>query len=107
MVVPSRQEAFGLTASEAHACGTPVVGYATGGLVDIDEDRITGALAEPFEPLSLAATIRWVLADPQRRRHLAASARQRAETLFNPRRIAGLYSKVYWQALVGREAATG
>ena len=31
MVVPSRQEAFGQTASEAHACGTPVVAFRTGG----------------------------------------------------------------------------
>ncbi|MCK9801669.1 glycosyltransferase [Pseudomonas sp. MAFF 302030] len=32
MVVPSKQEAFGQTASESMACGTPVVAYATTGL---------------------------------------------------------------------------
>jgi len=95
MVVPSRQEAFGQTASEAHACGTPVVAFATGGLVDIVDHHITGALAQPFDPLSLAAAIRWVLEDPQRRRQLGAAARQRAERLWNPARVAGLYAEVY------------
>ena len=99
MVVPSRQEAFGQTASEAQSCGTPVVAFRTGGPVDIVEDRVTGALADPFDSASLAESIRWVLEDTQRRRQLAAAARQRAETLFNPRRIAGLYTEVYKQAL--------
>jgi glycosyltransferase involved in cell wall biosynthesis len=99
MVVPSRQEAFGQTASEAQACGTPVVAFRTGGLVDIVEDHVTGALADPFDPTSLAESIRWVLEDSHRRRQLAASARQRAETLFNAQRIAGLYAKVYEQSL--------
>ncbi|MBC1262425.1 glycosyltransferase [Synechococcus sp. BSF8S] len=101
MVVPSRQEAFGQTASEAHACGTPVVAFRTGGLVDIVDDRITGALAEPFDPASLAASIRWVLEDSQRRRQLGFAARERAERLWNPQRIAGQYAEVYQQALDG------
>jgi glycosyltransferase involved in cell wall biosynthesis len=99
MVVPSRQEAFGQTASEAHACGTPVVAFRTGGLADIVDDRSTGALAEPFDPASLAAAIRWVLEDPQRRRQLGVAARQRAERLWDPARVAGLYAEVYWQAM--------
>ena len=99
MVVPSRQEAFGQTASEAHACGTPVVAFATGGLVDIVDHHTTGALAEPFDPLSLAAAIRWVLEDPHRRRQLGAAARQRAEQLWDPARVAGLYAEVYGQAV--------
>jgi glycosyltransferase involved in cell wall biosynthesis len=99
MVVPSRQEAFGQTASEAHACGTPVVAFRTGGLVDIVGDRSTGALAEPFDPASLAAAIGWVLEDHQRRRQLGAAARQRAERLWDPARVAGLYAEVYGQAI--------
>ncbi|WP_259730901.1 MULTISPECIES: glycosyltransferase [Synechococcales] len=99
MVVPSRQEAFGQTASEAHACGTPVVAYRTGGLPDIVDDRVTGALADPFDPASLAAAIRWVLEDPLRCSQLAEAARARAERLWNPARIAGLYAEVYRQAL--------
>lgn len=99
MVVPSRQEAFGQTASEAHACGTPVVAFRTGGLVDIVKDRITGALAEPFDQTSLADAIHWVLENPQRRRLLGASARQRAEQLWHPARVAGMYAEVYRQAL--------
>lgn len=42
MVVPSRQEAFGQSASEAHACGTPVVAFRPGGLTDIVDARGTG-----------------------------------------------------------------
>ena len=99
MVVPSRQEAFGQTASEAHACGTPVVAFNTGGLPDIVDDRVTGVLAEPFEPASLASAILWVLDDPQRRRALGAAARQRAERLWNPARVAGLYAEVYGRAM--------
>jgi glycosyltransferase involved in cell wall biosynthesis len=99
MVVPSRLEAFGQTASEAHACGTPVVAFNTSGLRDIVADRITGALAEPFEPASLAAAIRWVLEDPQRHQSLRHAARQRAEVLWNPARVAALYADVYQQAI--------
>jgi glycosyltransferase involved in cell wall biosynthesis len=98
-VIPSRQDNLPGTGLEAHACGTPVVAFRTGGLVDIVDDRCTGALAEPFEPESLAAAIRWVLEDPQRRQQLGAAARQRAERLWDPARVAGLYVEVYRQAL--------
>ena len=95
MVVPSRQEVFGQTASEAHACGIPVVAFDTGGLPEIVEDSVTGALAEPFDPQALATAIRWVLEDPQRRRALGVAARDRAERLWAPARVAGLYADVY------------
>jgi glycosyltransferase involved in cell wall biosynthesis len=98
-VIPSRQDNLPNTGLEAHACGTPVVAFATGGLVDIVEDRVTGALADPFAPASLAGAIRWLLEDPQRRRQLGAAARQRAERLWEPARVAGLYAEVYRQAL--------
>ena len=95
MVVPSRQEAFGQTASEAQACGTPVVAFRTGGLVDIIDERVTGALAEPFDPSSLAQSLKWVLENSQRRKELGAAARRRAEYLWNPPKIAGIYRDLY------------
>ena len=98
-VIPSRQDNLPNTGLEAHACGTPVVAFRTGGLVDIVDDHITGALVEPFDSESLAAAIRWVLEDPQRRRKLGAAARQRAERLWDPARVAGLYAEVYGEAL--------
>ncbi len=98
-VIPSRQDNLPNTGLEAHACGTPVVAFRTGGLVDIVDDRITGALAEPFDPLSLAAAVGWVLEDRQRRRQLGAAARSRAERLWDPARVAGLYAEVYRQAM--------
>lgn len=92
MVVPSRQEAFGQTASEAHACGTPVVAFRTGGLVDIVDHRITGALAEPFDPASLAASILWVLEDSLRRQQLCMNERERSEALWDARYISKKYA---------------
>jgi glycosyltransferase involved in cell wall biosynthesis len=102
MVIPSRQDNLPNTGIEAHACGTPVVAFNTGGLSDIVADRVTGALAEPFDAVSFAAAIRWVLEDPQRRRQLAASARSRAEQLWAPSRVAGLYADVYQHALAAQ-----
>ena len=98
-VIPSCQDNLPNTGLEAHACGTPVVAFRTGGLPDIVDDRVTGALADLFDPVSLAATIRWVLEDPQRHRQLGMAARQRAERLWDPARVAGLYAEVYRQTM--------
>ena len=47
-VIPSRQDNLPNTRLEAHACGTPVVAFRTCGLVDIVEERVTGALTDPL-----------------------------------------------------------
>ncbi len=98
-VIPSRQDNLPNTGLEAHACGTPVVAFNAGGLPDIVEDRVTGALAEPYEPKSLASAIRWVLEDSSRLNGLGCAARQRAERLWTPARVATLYKKVYKSVL--------
>ena len=98
-VIPSRQDNLPGTGIEAHACATPVVAFRTGGLADIVVNRYTGALAEPFDPASLAHAIRWVLEDSHRRQQLGAAARQRAKRLWDPGRVAGLYADVYRSAM--------
>lgn len=61
MVVPSIRESFGQTASEALACGTPVVAFAATGLLDIVTHQHNGYLAKPYDPIELALGIEWVL----------------------------------------------
>lgn len=94
-VIPSRQDNLPNTGLEAHACGSPVVAFRTGGLVDIVDHEITGALADPFDPVSLSQSIRWVLEDPLRTTALGRAGRKKAELLWDPARIAGIYTELY------------
>ncbi|WP_231597191.1 glycosyltransferase [Synechococcus sp. CBW1004] len=103
LVIPSRQDNFPNTGLEAQACGLPVVGFRIGGLPDIVEDRTSGALADPFDPASLASSILWVLADPTRSSSLAYEARQRAIREWHPRHIAGRYAELYRSVLAHEE----
>ena len=100
MVVPSRQEAFGQTASEALACGTPVVAFRTSGLVDVVEDRVTGYLAEPFDTDDLATGLNWVLAE-ERTARLRADSRARAVRLWSPEVVVAQHRELY-RSLVGK-----
>lgn len=95
MVVPSRQEAFGQTASEAHACGAPVVAFDTCGLPDIVAHRVTGYLARPFDTEDLAAGIEWVLADSGRHDELSRNARTMAVERFSEAVVVPQYLAVY------------
>ena len=98
MVVPSIQEAFGQTASEAHACGTPVVGFANGGLLDIVEHQVTGYLAEPFDPLSLAFSIKNLLEDRNRLLEMSYASRARSLKLWDQKVISKKYINLYEEA---------
>jgi glycosyltransferase involved in cell wall biosynthesis len=51
------EEPFGLVAAEAHAAGTPVVGFARGGLTDVVADGITGFLVEPGNIAAAVAAV--------------------------------------------------
>ncbi len=99
IVVPSRQEAFGQTASEAHACGTPVVAFNATGLRDIVDHQITGYLANAYDPLDLAKGLRWVLNDTIRLATLGHQARARAEKMWTYERVAAQYESVYKAAI--------
>jgi glycosyltransferase involved in cell wall biosynthesis len=103
MVIPSKLEAFGQTASEAHACGTPVVAFDTCGLPDIVDHQVTGYLAKAFEPEDLARGIEWVLEEKWRLEELGRNARRKAEERFAGRVVAEQYRAVYEQVLKGAQ----
>jgi glycosyltransferase involved in cell wall biosynthesis len=81
MVVPSRREAFGQTALEALACGTPVVCFRTTGLVDIVDHQENGYLAEPYDVEDLGRGLLWAT-QPHLLTELQSNARQKVEQAF-------------------------
>lgn len=78
MVVPSRFDNLPFTAIEALACGTPVVGFAIGGIPDIVDGDVNGYLAKPFDTGELAAGMRSLLfAEAQQ--HLSEACVQKSK----------------------------
>jgi glycosyltransferase involved in cell wall biosynthesis len=95
MTVPSLQEAFGQTASESLACGTPVVTFEATGLKDIVEHQENGYLAKPFNIDDLANGISWVLEDKERLMRLENNARKKVECEFTLEIQASHYLSLY------------
>ncbi len=99
MVVPSTQEAFGQTASEALACGTPVVAFNTTGLKDIIDSQQNGYLATAYDPQDLARGIVWILESPQRWQQLSECARAKVVQEFTILIQSDRYLKLFQEIL--------
>ena len=76
-ICASRQENLPNTVAEALACGTPCAAFDIGGLPEMIEHQKTGWLAKPFDPIDLAAGIKWLVTHPNRS-FLQAAARSKA-----------------------------
>ena len=95
MLVPSTEEAFGLTASEALGCGTPVVCFDTTGLKDIVEHQKNGYRASCFSVDDFVLGINWVLGNRERWQKLSQRAREKVEQEFTLEVQAQAYSQLY------------
>jgi glycosyltransferase involved in cell wall biosynthesis len=98
MIVPSLQEAFGQTASEAMACGKPVVAFATTGLLDIVDHKENGYLAKPFDTSDLENGIEWVL-NNDKYDLLCVNARGKVLREFDSILVAKKYIELYEDTL--------
>jgi glycosyltransferase involved in cell wall biosynthesis len=96
-VLPSLQEAFGQTALEALACGTPVVGFAVGGIPDIVRQGVTGLLVPPQDVVALRAAIAALLRDATGRAQMAANCRRIAVEEYALEVQAQRYVELYQQ----------
>jgi glycosyltransferase involved in cell wall biosynthesis len=81
-VIPSLQEAFGQTALEAIACGTPVIGFDVGGIPDTVIPRVTGLLVPPGDVDALRSAIVELLEDHAGRKAMSANCRRVAVEKF-------------------------
>lgn len=79
VVVPSRSESFGIVALEAWRGGAALVMTSRGGAVDFIRDDEDALLVDPEDTAALAAAIRSVMTDEQRRLALATRGSERVQ----------------------------
>lgn len=98
-IIPSLQESFGQTAIESMACGTPVIGFAAGGIKDTVRPGITGELVPVGDVQGLRSQIVALLQDEPRRRQLSQQCRQVALADYAIEVQAAQYESLY-QSLI-------
>ena len=99
-VIPSLEDNLPNTVMEALACGTPVVGFNTGGIPEMVGHCQEGYIAPQGNSALLAEGVRWVLQHPApAMEQLRHAARRKVETCYADPVIARQYIALYEQAL--------
>lgn len=94
-LAPSKQENLANTVLEAMACGTPVVAYALGGMIEAIAHGQTGLLATPRDDAALAEMTFKLLADEDLCINFSANSRARALASFDLRTQTQKYIALY------------
>ncbi|MDD5563454.1 MAG: glycosyltransferase family 1 protein [Thermoanaerobaculaceae bacterium] len=88
LLVPSRNEGFGLPALEAMACGCPVVAARAGALPEVC--GAAAVLLDPDDPGAWRDAVTALASDPARRTELAAAGLERARAFTWERTARGM-----------------
>lgn len=86
---------------EAMAVGRPVVAAASGGIIDMVEDGVTGLLVPPGDPGALAKALSTVLDDPERGSAMGRAANTRVRS-FAASSVMARIEEVYTDLMTGR-----
>lgn len=100
-VLPSHVDAQPLAVLEAMAAGLPIVATAVGQIPVMVRDGREGFIVAPNDPPALADALDRLLADPDLRKRLGASARERAARHYDRRLLSQRLGEVY-ESLLSR-----
>jgi glycosyltransferase involved in cell wall biosynthesis len=98
-VVPSLYEGLGRAVTEAMASARPVVATAVNGVPDLVAPGVTGLLAAPRDPESLASAVLWMLDHPEEARAMALQGRDRVRSHFARKVMVDALDELYCELL--------
>lgn len=97
--IPSLEDNLPNTVMESLACGTPVVGFQTGGIPEMVGHQKEGFIAPQGDSQKLAEGIHWVTENGSRLENLRLAARQKVEQNYANEKVARRYQELYKQLL--------
>lgn len=80
---PAYMEGLGVSLLQAAACGLPIVGGRVGGIPEVIQPGLNGALIAPGDSTALAHEVNILLGDPALRERYGRSGRERVEKMFS------------------------
>lgn len=86
--MPSFHEGLSNACLEASAAGLPLVVSAVGGLPEIVQDGVTGAVVPPGDPDALSVALERFAVDAEARARAGAAGAERTAALFTAERMA-------------------
>lgn len=99
LVLPSLEENCPMSILEAMAVGAPVAASRVGGIPDLIDDGVNGALFDPRNEESIRSAIMRVFQNAEVAAKLAKAARERALQRHHPVHIAREHLRIYREAL--------
>lgn len=104
IVVPSRQESFGVTAVEGSACARPIIASRVGGLPEVVLDGETGIMAEPGDIESLVQAMERLIHNPEERAKMGKAGREFVLKHYDWQRNVTQMEEVYYSLIKSRDS---